>query len=612
MVIQSVGNSRRGTSLVEILVVMVVLLIGIMTIIQMFPSGFRVVRAAESQTIATRLVQQELERWKNMAANLPTGILAIDDDGNVLNDQYPGPPFGTFQKNGNGEWVKVNGAYARWNVLNLRQVVGETTSIPVATYFQTGGGKQYGSRYTLAFSPIEQNGLAIKSGDLRRRVGDSESYPPFLQPGHYAIDYSISKGRSGKPVFHVAFPRDVGAAPRSYYITYSFWATADAGQEPQLFSKLNQLIPDVPGDLAGWVQVPIDVPEGYEVTEIDAYSDSCARGFVLRQGDTWSDSPYEYYVADPYLGVIAFNPVGHGMYEYTASGIRPIEARVDYRIYDPRIIREDRVVPHPKNADPNSPISIKLSLRFILNAGKPNDIGDGDATDNPDEPTFEGLVRQRIGVRVTNASQLLVPDSVMIVDLATGLRVDTTNVEIDFPAGVVVLPQKANLVDFTGKPPDDSAKDVPLAGRHVRFFYRADGDWTIQCQKAYTVYQRDWTGGNAIYNFYHKMADDSAYPNRLLFAQCEAEKTVAVDYSYVKDGTEYKNVGEIHQISAATFDPGNGKDFCYADLKVPKGGVIKRIFAVVGISMRVRAIWRDGGSWRHVDADTTLLRDTRL
>jgi hypothetical protein len=37
---------------------------------------------------------------------------------------------------------------------------------------------------------------------------------------------------------------------------------------------------------------------------------------------------------------------------------------------------------------------------------------------------------------------------------------------------------------------------VPLADRHVRFFYRADGDWSVQCQKAYSYYQREYRWQN--------------------------------------------------------------------------------------------------------------------
>ena len=148
------GNSmsgRRGTSLVEVLVVMVVLAVGIMTVIQMFPSGFRVIKAAESQTIATKLAQQEIERWKNMAANLPDGIMAVDENGNIQY-QYPGPPFVDYQLNNPSDpnsgyqqvTVTASGAasYVRGNAFNTRQVVNESTLIPVGTYFNTAAAGQ--------------------------------------------------------------------------------------------------------------------------------------------------------------------------------------------------------------------------------------------------------------------------------------------------------------------------------------------------------------------------------------------------------------------------------------------------------------------------------------
>ena len=84
MSMDSIWSSRRGTSLIEVLVVMLILLIGIMTVIQMFPTGFGVVKAGESRTIATKLAQQELERWKNMSQNLPDGILPTSFDGTQL------------------------------------------------------------------------------------------------------------------------------------------------------------------------------------------------------------------------------------------------------------------------------------------------------------------------------------------------------------------------------------------------------------------------------------------------------------------------------------------------------------------------------------------------
>lgn len=609
---QNLVGNKKGTSLVEVLVVMVVLLIGIMTVIQMFPTGFRVVRAGESRTIATRLAQQELDRWKSMAANLPTGILPIDENEppNVYNEQLSGPPFEAFLKDANGDWIKIGNRYARGNVLNIRMVHGETTTIPVGSYFQAGGSTLYGSRYTLAFGPIEVSrdtdekllGLAIRSGDLRRVKGDGDSDPPYLQPGNYAVDYQIRTDADG-PYFQVAFPKDPGVVNRVYYVSYSYWASTDPNDpnvQPEFFSSLNVEV-NVPGKDGGWQQVPIKMQPNYELVDLEEYSDTCCRGFV-EQPEDWTKDPYEFKLADPILGVIAFNPAGHKVHEYTARGIRPLEARIDYRIYDLRIMREDRTVPNPRGDE----IPIKLSLRFILDAGNPENLYDGTPTDNPDESTFEGLVKDIDG-------SLIVPYSMLIIDLSTGLRVDMTNVEIDFNAGIVTLPRTADLIDYTGDP---QAEDVPLARRHLRFFYRADGDWSVQCQKAYSNYTRVTGGGTPNFQSFKlvQASDASNEPaKRLWFAPCDAGKTVLVDLTYGPPTSAASVEGERRIVGLSCYIDENNREtatngiFYYVDLPVPPGDEIKRV-SVVGTSFRVRVIWRDGANWRHVDMDTNLVR----
>lgn len=578
-------SGNKGTSLVEILVTMVVLLVGIMTVIQMFPTGFRVVRGSESETIATKLAERELERWKNAPDQLPTGILAVKDDGaTVLNDQDPGPPLEGFVKDGDS-WV-------RGNVLNIRKISGETTRIPVGTYFQAGSAvAMYGGRYTLAFGPIEVgvdpnnsslfSGLSIKSADLRRRKGDRDTYPPFLRLGEYAVNYE-TETVGGKPAFHVAFPRVGAPMPMpTYYVSFSYWAEKDG--ELELLSSETSVdlsnggaVTDYDGD---WRPVQIDLPPGYSFVEVEEDTDTCARAFVQVAGGSWNpNDPYEFALADPILGVISFNPVGHGMYEYTASGLRPIEARIDYLVYDLRIIREDRVVPAP--ADGADQIPVKLSLRFILDLGDP--------TDNPNEERYEGLA-PGLDVRVP----------LLMIDLSTGLRVDMTNVDIDFSVGQVILPLEANLLDWSGAVVAENEK---LTGKHLRFFYRADGDWTVQCQKAYARYIPEHGTTQVDYRHFKQVARS----NRLLFAPCEYGKTVSVDYTYIgSDGTERKVVGESHRIGN---DPING-DY-RIDLRPPGGGTINRIYAVVGTTFKVRVIWRDGRSWRHVDVETNLTRNS--
>lgn len=606
-------NNRRGTSLVEVLVVMVVLLVGIMIIVQMFPTGFGVLRASESQTIATRLAQQELERWKSMAANLPDGIVPIDEAGNVINSQDPGPPF-------EGITGDATAGFTRGNALNVRQILGETTPIPMASRFQTSSGSNFGSRYALGFGPIELKrdpntneltNLSIRSGDLARVRADEDSPPPYLKAGQYAVDYELVDGQdyNGQLVFHVAFPKDPGGSNRKYYISYSFEIHDPAVGEPEVYSVVSQSVHrsadvDVAADDGDWIEVPVSaagLPAGSEILSVERYSDSCARGFSENPTGDWN-SPYEFYVADSLLGIIAFNPAGHDLYEYTARGVKPIIARIDYQICDLRIIREERTIPTPDNTATEIPV--KMSLRFILNAGDPIDQTDGDATDNPNEETFEGLVG------ISGNRKAL---SVLVIDLATGLRVNDRSVtrdsaldrlpmvNVDYKIGIVKLPVEADLMDADG---NVVLASTPLAGRHLRFYYRAEGDWSVQCTKAYSGYVRKY--GSGAPNPSYREFEFRYGSNRLFFAKCDLGKTVLVDYTYVdKDNVEHKVAGESHQID---MDTANG-DIC-VDLRIPPDAAITKSsrIVVVGASFTARVIWRDRARWRHVDLDTYLTR----
>ncbi|MBV9852445.1 MAG: prepilin-type N-terminal cleavage/methylation domain-containing protein, partial [Armatimonadetes bacterium] len=61
---------QRGTSLVEVLVVLVILVLGIFSIARLFPGGFIAVRNAENSTFADRLGQGQLEGLKQNNAFL--------------------------------------------------------------------------------------------------------------------------------------------------------------------------------------------------------------------------------------------------------------------------------------------------------------------------------------------------------------------------------------------------------------------------------------------------------------------------------------------------------------------------------------------------------------
>ncbi len=633
--------SKSGTSLIEILVAVFVLMVGILIIIQMFPTGFQIVQSAESRTIATSLARQELERWKNMSASLPDGIIisrrqSPSETTSIYADE-PAPPFSMFRDiTGDGivdENDKLDGVWVRGNVLNMRRIVNETTSIPSPTKSQTQGGAIYGSVYTLAFSPIDAyvtgtrlEGISIKSGELSRRVGDVLEAPPSLKQGQYAVSYRVfvenldtGSGPADYYVFHAAFPQ--GAGGQEYYM--SFQAIINTTYE----SVIDGLLIVDSQDEMGWQPViigSVDEIGASAQVSVENYSDSCARGYrALPVSATWSpDNPYEFKLVDQYMGVIAFNPKGNSLYEYTEQGVKPISARITYDLYDPRIMHEDLVIPakvvvEPETGRNSHPLT--LSLGFILDAGLPDNYTDGTPTDNIDEPSFEGLMRAyetggvlrpMLGVELSDAdASLLYPYSVLVVDLDTGLRIDTDptrgineRVIVDYEEGLLNMPLNADLVDSVG---NVVFPDMSLAGRKVRVFYRTDGDWTMQCQKAFAEYNPIQTGYPDYRSFVLANHPDGT-PRRILFARSEIGKSVVVDYTYgPSDNTRrYREAGETFQVTFDAFNSGF-EEYGIIDIPLPSGMEIKRI-NVSGISFKVRMIWRDRSTWSYVDTDTTL------
>ena len=195
----------------------------------------------------------------------------------------------------------------------------------------------------------------------------------------------------------------------------------------------------------------------------------------------------------------------------------------------------------PGISPPTPSIPIKLALRFILNIG--------DATDNPNEATYQGLVRDHYG-------NVAVPLPLLIMDIASGLRVNVPTANIDFQSGIVYLPVTSDLLDYTGKV---QAENVQLEGRHLRFYYRADGDWSVQVSKAYISYGRKWGDISSVdyRSFIAETDDNGNMTGRLFFAACEIGKTVNVDYEYLgsPDGSAAasvprKSVGRDYQTAA--------------------------------------------------------------
>lgn len=550
---------ERGTSIIEILVVMVVLLVGIMSVIRMFPGGFAAVRHAESITFANRMAQAELERLKTHAENLPAGIVPVDSNGDVvLNWQHPGPPY----KDGNNDDIEDN-------ITTFRRIIGETTKIPVGTYFGGVGNRDFGSVYSLMFSPITPGSVSVYGGAWRRTTDASGPLRSF----EYGIDY----GNGMSSQFRIRF-RPV-SYPRLFRVSFSWWESVN-GLRPELRSGIQPEVL-VPAGWGDWIE--INVPSTGVFHGIKEYSDSVARAF--NEVVIWSDDDfYEFKVVDYDTGVIAFNPRGYNAMEHGVDGPRILEARIDYDKHDLSILREDRIVPGDVAG---ASYRVKLSLRYIKQAGKSIELN-GD--------TYQGFTLPS-GARA----------ELVLLDLNSGWRIRYPQpaVELDYNEGVLSFAPNVEMYDPSN--PGNVAM-VPIAGRNIRIFYQAEGDWRIIVHKSYELYRH---GTSADYMHY---AHQNGQP-RVEFAVCDIGKNVAVDYTFIapdpldtESVIEHRVVGEVHQITR-TGTAGNGQ--------IHLSRVPSRITEVYGTSLKVRVVWTQGGRgigarfrprYQWIDADTTLTR----
>jgi len=594
------SNNNRGVSLVEVLVALVVFLIGMMAVVRMFPGGFATMKHSENVTLASRLAQAEIERWKGRSSNLPAGILAWGESGTagvfvVYTDVDPEnvsesiPPGGYYFSDAN----------------RFRRVHAEATKIPVPSGTRWNGA----SVYVLGFSPVacstadpNPDPILVYGGPMRRRA--LRRYLPDLglrSYNEYAIDYDYSDGDSEAAVIYLR----PAAFYREFVISYSYWK--DSGPSSvRMETVLGQSLEVA----AGVSRVDITVgTEGALLADeigfrgIDHRSESLHRQFqeLPVTGGTvdWNlDDPYQFALADRLAGVLAFNPLGYGYEELTTRGKEPLTAYIDYTVLDWHIIREERRLPDVFS----SPVDLdaKLTLRFIKKQGE---------TAEFDGSTYAGL-----------APAFGLVSDVLAVDIETG-DVYSEN-EASFVPGTsrpaMQVNYKEGIIRFDPLFPAVRASNPdavsPFAGRTFRIYYRADSDWAVQVFKAYDEYRPN---NDASLNHRRYYVHDGI----IYFPRCYAGCGVAVDYSYRLNGeaTDRYVSGEAYQISEDT----GAYNLCYVDLVGRlrqlhgTGAVvdIRSISKVYGVSVGARVIWRESGRgflagrWRKVELQTYLTRE---
>lgn len=599
---------EAGISLIEVLVVLVVLLIGILSLVRLFPPGFLVNKRQEEATQMTRLASSLADIYKNNAAGLPEAIVAvkaIPNGNSPTGYSWQVDPSVTPDDLGEVETDPDNlgvDPYFLSNVNQIRRIIGERVRIPVASPL---GSSQRGSVYLLASGPIVdlpsfENGtesLFVYGASLNRQPvppgGDPADY--LFRPSHYAVDYE-----NGQIAFFVEQGFD-----RQFLVTYSYYDSSN-----QVQTVIDEVVNVTAGN-DNWI--PLAVPGGRPLVPD---SDMAFRKFRrLQMGDPWSfelqpprNDPYEFKVLTPTvggfanLGVLIFNPAGRDHSEYSGGQRVPLTARIDYDALDWHIVREDRPMPQ------EAPFEVRLALKDLKK------MGDFEADQTP----YSGVWRAATAPQV----------DMVVVDTTSGAEIPAIDPGTNLPNFVVN--HKDGVVTFT------DAFGQANRNATLRFLYKAHGDWGVQAQKACENYRRRATADLAFNTFYLGGGANGGSATKVYFLPTEAGKTVSLrEYVYRNAAGALVRVGEgTYRINS---DRGQFEDLGFGPLTwidirskhndtQPGGGwplnePVQPVTGIHGLSFKVRVIVNSGATaeetasgnrfrirWRKFDLDTFLTR----
>lgn len=657
----------RAFTLVEILVTLVILLIGILAVLRLFPPGFLTIQRTAEMTNAQALAQQQMDTLKALSV-LPDSIepAHIDQNGNQVIDALVTPDdlsnFDGLNQNQLPFWPNLwanTTGYDLSDINRVRGVINETVRIPTPS--PNAVTAQLGAVYMLQFGPVFNNfpaitnqtnntdSLAISGAPMQRTLYSAQAQ--LGQPDPSVIltndaQYAIDANRQWIAFYPRIAAQGAINTGRTYNVTYDYYVkdpntgnivleTEQAGPASKIFVPdenannypageqasprwiplFNNAANQYPNSLA----LPVPAGQAANFLGMRPNSEEVARAFVLLSENPfqnggappqWTSDPYQYVWysgqiagTDANPGVLLFNPAAHNYTEQTPNGPQPLTARINYTIYDNHIVRDDRMVPM------GAPYDVKLSLPYVLTNG--DTLTDG--------TTYQGIFR--------GANNNVTPDLV-IYNANTGQEIGA------YQGAQSVAGQ--NMIGFTLNAKDgivriNAADGANLQGVPLRFFYRAQKEWGQQVQKANahyfpmdpTTFQNNgqalpynyfWVGGSS-----PNIQDN---PNYIYFPLCEEGKSIIIGKLYYTPTQPNAQPVELDnqefQISTtpASIGPSQNR-FAYVDVSqvatniqggftLSNGPEGNAAVNVQGVSVKSRVIWRDVSRWRKVDNDSIL------
>ena len=617
-------GSRRGTSLVEVLVVLVILVVGIFSIARLFPGGFIALRSAENNTFADRLSQGQLESLKQNDAFLLDAVYMYNPDGSFSPNVAPTDLTGTTANP-----FVASGAQAgdvSYNDINkARFISGETFSVPsanVAPGTATTGvpvhtlnygpialptfGSQPGSPQVISNSPTAPaavRGLPpIHSAPWAAKVGNSQSPVPsdttgtYQVPGgydntpdvisinqpNYAIDYTGQRIAVPPTPYPQSFtlvlkirlaPVSAGSPPGT--VTYYLPLLIPAGNDPSTpytgtwFDPTTTYVDTtrLPNantfvtDIPTPTQTP-DTDTNYSAAWLSGTA-SLVRTLQMQKANGGGPSATITDLKanpDPYTYVLLSDNL-NGPVTLNNVGLGVFA-------FSPRLTGQNVSVSyvaydwHVIHEDEDAPEAASTPIRLTLNhLKKAGDI-------QSDESVYNGLFRPADTSDATGPNY-----DIVLLDTDTGVSQGlnaTSAVVYDEDSTTAGNPATNQVqVSYLGGritlPTDSTNPWYYQRHKHLRVYYRGDLDWAVAVQKAPSQYARNDAGLTLTGGSYPlqlgQYAVDVATQN-VYFPRADAGKTVELD-----DVIYYDQSGKQYQVSNIVLALSTGDSSTYPDQK---------------------------------------------
>ncbi len=464
-----------GTSLIELLVVIVVFMVGILAIIQIFPKGFQLLVGSRNNSEAEALGRDQVEILKSEPDQIPDQILAVryvsgtpvaDPTRNIfdLSLQTDGVSTDVDTVTQMGLLVEGSTTVGDWKLYSgpnsFRRIIGEGHRVPaprqVGTYF--------GGLRMLAFGPVDPvaplvayaNDL-IKEPTLPRNLTQATvTTAPTVTIGATSVpvtlynttdslstsEYFVDQAGTANAVLYLpnlpAFTNTTSSYQfRTYHISLTAYVGTTSGYTRVSYPDLSITVPtgllDSSGNLPPLIQVPIGVGPsnngllyntpgalGSGQTMASVEYDTIRvqpQYYTIPNATVFGSDPFQYKILDPNIGVLLFNPIAYQTYIENPGGARePLIAKVNYDTLDWRILRQDFHVDSQLGLNGGDYAQFQLSLPGIL-------VG---TSNGPDGLPNGGLTSLETPLPSQGAStpyattQAALADNLMLIDLATG------------------------------------------------------------------------------------------------------------------------------------------------------------------------------------------------